>query len=55
MTKKDYIKFADMLKNNKDYFNSKKDFYFFVDKMIVLFSEDNKQFDLNRFIDYINK
>ena len=60
MTKKDYIKFADLLKQlkrNKNIYNwSKFDYeYELLNGVINIFKNDNKDFNIPKFITYINK
>lgn len=52
MTKKDYIKFADLLVNNYEevYLNEG-----FMADLIQLFAEDNKNFDEDKFAAYVHK
>lgn len=50
MTRKDYIKIADIIKDNKDTVSSR-----LVADFVSLFKEDNNRFDENRFINYINE
>lgn len=63
MTKKDYIKFAELLKFHKPTMDEGKNIPEDVLEMyekikysiIKLFENDNPNFDSSRFIDYINK
>jgi len=60
MTKKDYIKFADLLKQlkrNKNIYNwSKFDYeYELLNGVLNIFKNDNKDFNIPKFITYINK
>ena len=58
MTKKDYIKFASLLKNLKVRFDNKDFTLKFNDVysgMIEIFKSDNNRFDENRFNEFIRK
>jgi len=59
MTKKDYIKFADMIARNKAQAQESPNSYLTIgaiqDDMIVLFKLDNPAFDAARFNAYIDK
>ena len=58
MTKKDYIKFASLLKNLKVRFDNKDFTLKFNDVysgMIDIFKSDNNRFDENRFKEFIRK
>ena len=58
MTKKDYIKFASLLKNLKVRFDNKDFTLKFNDVysgMIEIFKSDNNRFDENRFKEFIRK
>lgn len=59
MTKKDYIKFANLFRSQKDYKNINEDtailYGLLLDNTIAIFKNDNPRFDRDRFIDYINK
>ena len=55
MTKKDYIKFANMVvdltRNNQESFTRNN----LINRLIDIFSEDNYRFDENKFINFIEK
>ena len=56
MTKKDYIKFAELLKNlNVKYDNKDSTFYFndLYHELVSIFKNDNPRFDEIRFKNYI--
>ena len=58
MTRKDYIKFASLLKNLKVRFDNKDFTLKFNDVysgMIEIFNSDNNRFDDNRFKEFIRK
>ena len=55
MTRKDYIKFANMVvdltRNNQESFTRNN----LINRLIDIFSEDNYRFDENKFINFIEK
>lgn len=59
MTKKDYIKIADILKDYQDllpeYKNHQAIITELTNRFIVMLEADNPRFNRERFIDYINK
>jgi|OM-RGC.v1.038102640 hypothetical protein len=48
MTRKDYIKFAKAIKNNK------QDIESLLNELCKIFEEDNSNFDRDRFIEAVN-
>ena len=63
MTRKDYIKFADLLRELKEdkqiLSNGEIDINYYesqlLNGLISIFKTDNRNFDITRFKDYINK
>jgi len=56
MTRKDYIKIANVLKtanNNRDYYDMEDVFHILIDDMCNVLKADNSRFDKNKFINYI--
>jgi hypothetical protein len=56
MTRKDYIKIADVLKtadNNRDYYNMEDVFNMLLEDMSSMLLADNPNFNKTKFIDYI--
>ena len=55
MTKKDYIKFANMVvdltRNNQESFTRNN----LINRLITIFSEDNYRFNENKFVEFIEK
>tara|TARA_R100001126_G_C4709089_1_gene93881 strand:+ start:34 stop:213 length:180 start_codon:yes stop_codon:yes gene_type:complete len=56
MTRKDYIKIANVLKtanDNRDYYAIEDVFNILIDDMCEVLKADNNRFDKNKFINYI--
>jgi hypothetical protein len=56
MTRKDYIKIANVLKtanDNRDYYAIEDIFNILIDDMCEVLKADNSRFDKNKFINYI--
>ena len=56
MTRKDYIKIANVLKtanDNRDYYAMEDVFNILIDDMCEALKADNSRFDKNKFINYI--
>jgi len=56
MTRKDYIKIANVLKtanDNRDYYSVEDVFNILIDDMCEVLKADNSRFDKNKFINYI--
>ncbi len=55
MTRKDYVKTADILNEFKEYINDNVTFSDLVDEFVSMFEADNPRFDATRFYDACNK